>query len=111
MIKLDETIKDFDGKDKLWVTSACPTCGSPKKQDIYTLRRVFLEALGNAARDEGTSGEDVIKQYKLGVKISDAGATIELTPDEIMLLRSCVEKWWRHPLIIAQAMIALGVEV
>lgn len=64
------------------------------------LKKVCINALGQG--QEGIDGYEKLKRFKLMMKL-DSGGEVELSVEEIMLIKTSVDKAYPSPLVVGQA--------
>lgn len=80
--------------------------GSPLPENVATLGAVCIGALmGVYADEQGLSGEEKFKRYKLAERIS-AGGDQEVSAEDIALLKKLIAKNW-PPAVLGPAYEAL----
>ena len=74
----------------------------PLERDL-TLASVAVTALLASYDDEkNLSGEDKVKRFKLAQQINDADGDVEVTAEQVSLLKSLIAKGYT-PLVVGQA--------
>ena len=86
-LNLDEILFNFNGE--------------PMQEDgkPLTLKNTILNALG--APDKDAKGEEKLKRYKLGMKITNGGA-IDLKTEEVASIKKRVSEVYFLPIIIGE---------
>lgn len=93
------------------IMNKCPSCGKTRDIDIMTLKTVSINALlfvpRTAPNTAGMKGEEKIQRYELAKKIFSAGGPVDLTTENIGLIKKAIDQAYPGPLIVAQAGILL----
>lgn len=83
--------------------------GEPLKEDNNgTVRDVLLSRLAvnallvNYPDEQSLSGEEKVKRFKLAQQINDADGDVEITAEQVALLKSLIAKGYT-PLVVGQA--------
>lgn len=83
--------------------------GEPLKEDHNgTARDVLLSRLAvnallvNYHDEQSLSGEEKVKRFKLAQQINDADGDVEVTAEQVSLLKSLIAKGYT-PLVVGQA--------
>jgi hypothetical protein len=79
--------------------------GEPIKEgnDPMTLKDVMVNALNMTPQDERIDGKEKQKRYHLAGRIWMAGDEIDLTSDEVVLVKNLIAKVYASALVVGQA--------
>jgi len=86
--------------------------GQPFKQDdeVFTLKDAALAALQATLDDDRhVSGTEKVRRYKLALAIH-SGDPVELTAEDVALIKDRINKCYGSPVIVAQAWEALDAD-
>lgn len=90
-IKIDQSLKSLEGKE------------IKDGKNAITLKNIMVEACVTAIKgDEAQSGEEKLKLYQLATKIQEAKKEIDLTIEEIALIKDRIGKGY-NVLTVGQA--------
>lgn len=109
-MKIDfrQALQNLDGTPLEITTAACPVCQRPRESRPATLRGLCSDALVQAYQDPRTGagievpGDEAAKRYALAVRIVNEDV-LDLTPEELTLIRKLLPKRYAAPLFSAQA--------
>ena len=95
-INFGQRLKGLDGSDLDWTIMTCPVCGRNRESKPAMLGALCADALVQGYRDARgqpvqLSGDEIVRRYDLAIKIVNAD-TIELTPEDVTLIRELVTK-------------------
>jgi len=99
-VKLNTELKDFEGNAMVFAVAiagqpATDTQPAVKAQPAVnaTLGKMMIESLLVTFKDEeNLSGEEKLKRWQLAIKIKNAEVTVEMTVEEIALVKKLVGK-------------------
>lgn len=91
-IDFTRVLKNFDGSEIMHGNTTVP----------FTLSLCAVNALVSGANDPNLSGDQQLKQYLLAEKID--GKVVDLTSEEISLIKERINKTYNAPLIAGQAL-------
>jgi hypothetical protein len=90
-IKTDQSLKTLEGKE------------IKDGKNAITLKNIMVEAcLTNLKGDDGQSGEEKLKLYQLATKVQEAKKEIDLTIEEIALIKERIGRGY-NILTVGQA--------
>ena len=87
-VKLNTELKDFEGKALIF------TAATAEKEAVNaTLGKMMIESLLATFKDEeNLSGDEKLKRWQLAIKIKNADVMVELTVEEVALVKKLVGK-------------------
>jgi len=99
-IKLNQTLKALDGK---------AIKGGTGDGEDFTLKTVICNALGGGYQDERQTltSSEVVMRHCLSVDIYKAKTEVELTSDEIELIKKLIVKAYPQAIVSGQAILML----
>ena len=105
-VKLNTELKDFEGNAVIFSMAT-----TEKEAVNATLGRMMIESLLATFRDEeNLSGDEKLKRWQLAIKIKNADVMVELTVEEVALVKKLIGKAY-STLIVGQVWELLeGVE-
>lgn len=71
-------------------------------RDVQLSRLAVNALLVNYPDEQSLSGEDKVKRFKLAKQINDADGDVEVTAEQVALLKSLIAKGYT-PLVVGQA--------
>ena len=71
-------------------------------RDVLLSRLAVNALLANYNDEPALSGEDKVKRFKLAQQINDADGDVEVTAEQVALLKSLIAKGYT-PLVVGQA--------
>lgn len=99
-INLNQVIKSLDGK---------PIKDGSEDGKKFTLKAVICNALGSGYQDEmkNLTPSEVVMRYSLSLDIFKAKSEMELTGEEIELIKKLIVKNYPAPIISGQALLMI----
>jgi hypothetical protein len=95
-VKLNTILKDLDGKDIIFTQGVPATKDTKEVPAVYaTVGKMTIEALMATYKDEeNLSGEDKLKRWQLAVRVKNSSATgtIQMTAEEVSLVKKLIGK-------------------
>ena len=71
-------------------------------RDVLLSRLAVNALLANYEDEKNLSGDDKVKRFKLAQQINDADGEVEVTAEQVSLLKSLIAKGYT-PLVVGQA--------
>ena len=117
-IDISQQLKSFDGKvltdggsmaicECGAIVNKCPQCDKVYNLPPMTLRTLAINALQHVPKvspnKPGMSSTDKLERYELAKKIFTAKNNVELTTDEIVLIKTAIDGAYPSPLIVGQS--------
>lgn len=100
--KIDLTVElqELDGST-LEIGGSCPMCGHKTDPKPLTVRGVLSRAVTHFEQGQPIEGEEKLRRYSLGLQFQKRD-TMELTSEEVVLLKDLVNRAYLSPVVVGQ---------